>query len=79
MGYHFHRRMESRVGALDTNNLSILEKFIVRNGPDSTVPFVMSNDMISAGIDNTASTIAFLLYNLAVNQEKQACDELYIF
>ena len=43
----------------------MLEKLILKEGQDSSVPTVMAFDMLVAGIDTTASSIGFLLYNLA--------------
>ncbi len=55
----------------DTHETSVLEKMILRNGKKSTVPIVMAIDMIFAGIDTTGNTLAFFLYNMAVNPEIQ--------
>ena len=52
--------------------MSVLEKMIKRAGPGSQIPAVMAMDAITAGIDTTSSTSAFLLYDLASNQEVQA-------
>ena len=52
--------------------MSVLEKMIKRAGPDSQIPAVMAMDAIAAGIDTTSSTSAFLLYDLAINQDVQA-------
>ena len=52
--------------------MSVLEKMIKRTGPDSQIPAVMAMDAIAAGIDTTSSTSAFLLYDLAINQDVQA-------
>ena len=41
----------------------------------SQVPVVMALDAIMAGIDTTSSTLAFLLYDLAVNPDHQ--EKLY--
>lgn len=52
-------------------DISILEKMILKNGPDSPIPFVMAFDMVIAGIDTTGNTMAFLIYHLARNPDKQ--------
>ena len=49
----------------------MLEKLILKEGPESSVPVVMAFDMMVAGIDTTGNTAAFLLYNLSVNPEAQ--------
>lgn len=51
--------------------MSVLEKMILRNGPQSPIPLVTAIDMIFAGIDTTGNTLASLLYHLANNPEKQ--------
>jgi len=48
------------------DEVSILEKLILTNGPDSPIPTVMAFDMMIAGIDTTGNTSGFLLYNLAM-------------
>ena len=55
----------------DKDDISVLEKMILRNGADSTVPLVMAIDMVFAGIDTTGNSLSFLLYHLAANPEKQ--------
>jgi cytochrome P450 len=49
----------------------VLERLIESSGPQSKIPFLMANDLISAGVETTAQTLSFLLYNLAKNPEKQ--------
>ncbi len=51
--------------------LSVLEKLILRNGPNSAITYVMAFDMVLAGIDTTGNTFAFLLYQLARHPDKQ--------
>ena len=53
------------------DEMSLLEKLITRYGPDSEMPTVMAIDGLFAGIDTTAHTMAFLMYNLATNPDKQ--------
>ena len=53
-------------------DMSVLEKFIDRNGADSPIPSIMASDMLLAGIETTGNTLGFLLYNLATNPNKQA-------
>ena len=50
---------------------SILEKFLRKTGPDSPIPKVSALDMVFAGIDTTGNSSGFLLYNLAMNPDKQ--------
>ena len=49
----------------------MLEKLVERAGPDSQIPLVIALDAIMAGIDTTGTTLAFLLYHLAVNPDIQ--------
>jgi len=49
----------------DNFEVSVLEKLIIKNGPNSRIPIVMAFDMMIAGIDTTSNTAAFLLFNLA--------------
>jgi len=44
---------------------SVLEKMIIRNGPDSFIPPITAMDMLFGGIDSSGNTAAFLLYHLA--------------
>lgn len=66
-----HNRTKSDDEDPDKNEVSVLEKLILRNGNNSLVPVVMAVDMMFAGIDTTGNTTAFLLYHLATNPEKQ--------
>ena len=53
------------------DDLSVLDKLIQRNGVDSALTYVMAFDMVIAGIDTTGNALAFLVYQLARNPEKQ--------
>jgi len=53
------------------DEMSVLEKLIKKCGPESHIPLVMAQDAITAGIDTTGNTTAFLLYDLASNPEQQ--------
>ena len=55
----------------EKRNKSVLEKLILRCGPDSSVPAVIAFDMCIAGIDTTGNTIAFALGFLSRNQRAQ--------
>ena len=43
-------------------SISVIEKLILRNGPDSAITYVTAFDMVLAGIDTTGNTFAFLVY-----------------
>jgi len=58
-------RIKAKGDSDNVEDVSILEKFIIKNGPDSPVTTIMAFDMMLAGIDTTGSTSSFLLYNLA--------------
>ena len=73
------REIFESLGYLDSDgqkqNKSVLAKLIEKAGPKSQIPLVMAMDAILAGIDTTANTLAFLLYDLAVNPDHQ--EKLY--
>ena len=50
---------------------SILQKLLARCGPDSPIPHLMCQDALTAGVDTTGTTAAFLLLDLARNEKKQ--------
>lgn len=50
---------------------SLLEKLILKFGPKSQVPVVMSMDGIIGGTDTTGSSAAFLLHDLATHPVQQ--------
>ena len=52
--------------------MSMLEKLVLKNGPNSSTTANMAFDMILAGIDTTGTALAFSLYLLSSNPEKQA-------
>ena len=51
-------------------NGTVLGKLISRCGASSPVPKVVSVDALSAGLDTTGNSAAFLLYHLATNPGK---------
>ncbi len=55
----------------DSNEMSVLEKMIKRNGSKCTYPLVMALDLLFGGIDTTGNTLGFLMYHLAANPDKQ--------
>ena len=56
---------------VDGSQRSVLEKLLERGGERTDIPTVMAMDAMLAGIDTTGASATFLLYHLAVNQEKQ--------
>ena len=66
------QRVEEKKDHLDSlNEISVLEKMIIKNGPNSPITYVMAFDMVIAGIDTTGNTLSFLIYNLSRNPDKQ--------
>nr|AKH03539.1 cytochrome P450 3078B1 [Paracyclopina nana] len=65
------KRINKKANEESDNDLSLLERMILRNGPESTFPIVMAIDLIFAGIDTTGNSLGLLLYHLAQNPEKQ--------
>lgn len=51
--------------------VGLLEKMVIKYGADSDVPLIMAMDAMSAGIDTTAHSALYFMYNLATNPEKQ--------
>ena len=62
-------KMESKTSS--DKQGSILQKLIARCGLDSPIPLLMCQDALTAGVDTTGTTAAFLLLDLARNKEKQ--------
>ena len=56
---------------LTDDNQSVLEKLILKCGPESKIPLVTAFDMVGAGIDTTSNMSGFLFYSLAANPDKQ--------
>ena len=65
------KKIQHKIENTDLDDVSVLEKLIIRNGPNSPIPFVNAFDMVTAGIDTTGNTLGFFLYNLALNPEAQ--------
>ena len=59
----------------EDDELSVLQKMIRRCGPESQIPLVMAQDALTAGVDTTGTTVAFLLLDLANNPGQQ--EELF--
>jgi len=53
------------------DEMSLLAKMTKKCGPDSNLPQVMAMDGLTAGIDTTGNTSAFMFYLLATNPDKQ--------
>ena len=66
------QRVEEKKDHLDSlNEISVLEKMIIKNGPNSPITYVMAFDMVFAGIDTTGNKLAFLVSHLSRNPDKQ--------
>ena len=65
----------SNMGEKNTQNeshdVSVLEKMVLRNGKESSIPMVTAIDIIFAGIDTTGNTLGHVLYHLSTNPEQQ--------
>ena len=55
----------------ESKEQSVLQKLISRCGSGSSIPSVMVQDALMAGVDTTAKTAAWLLLDLASNPDKQ--------
>ena len=45
-------------------DMSVLEKFIDKNGADSPIPSIMASDMLFAGIETTGIELCCFLKNM---------------
>ena len=68
-------RFQQQQGEKEEGELSVLERMIARCGVGSQIPLVMAQDALTAGVDTTGSSVAFLLLNLANNPAQQ--EELF--
>ena len=64
------RHLSKAIANLTEDSETVLAKLVARCGKDSAIPLIMAIDSITAGIDTTGSTAAFLLYHLAANPDK---------
>ena len=68
-------RFQQQQGEKEERELSVLERMIARCGVGSQIPLVMAQDALTAGVDTTGSSVAFLLLDLANNPGQQ--EELF--
>ena len=68
-------KFQQQQGEKEEGELSVLERMIARCGVGSQIPLVMAQDALTAGVDTTGSSVAFLLLNLANNAAQQ--EELF--
>lgn len=64
------RHLSKAVANLTEDSETMIAKLYAACGKDSAIPLIMAMDSITAGIDTTGSTAAFLLYHLATNPDK---------
>ena len=69
--YDISRKIVEKAHIDTENRNSILQKLKQRCGGDSTIPMLMSQDALTAGVDTTGTTAAFLMLDLARNPDKQ--------
>ena len=67
--YNFSKKIVEKANVDTGNRKSILQKLKQRG--DSRIPILMSQDALTAGVDTTGTTAAFLMLDLARNPDKQ--------
>ena len=65
------KNVDEAIAKVKDSDDSVIAKIVRKCGKDSSIPKIMGNDALQAGIDTTGSTAAFLLYHLAANNDKQ--------